>query len=226
VAFALISGFPVSDPDGDIAAADSTGADLFVAYFQGPFTTNPAGNASMADSKGNTWNKVEPNGNDDFGCFFWSKPTSVGTGHTFTVTAPSHGNGLVVYAFSGSAASPLDAAEGFNDVFLSSIQSGAITPAVADSVFVAGCSLSQARTPSIDGSFTGLVTGTGAADAGTFAAAYKIGSGTTAENPTWSWAGGNGGICNAFLICFSPDGGAPPAGGRVRPFRLAVMGVQ
>lgn len=227
MAWALITGFPVKGEDTDnngtatTAGVDSTGADLLVAWAHGPFTTNPSVTATFSDSKGNTWTKTVAV-DDDFGYFAWCVPTSVGASHTFTATNSNSERGsFVIYAFSGAHATPLDATTAHTESSVTSNAPGSITPAEDDELFVAGLSLSATgKTPAIDASFeTPTIINAVGVD-GTVAGSYKIVSGSSAQNPTWSWSG-NGGSTRGGLIAFKQAGGGGAAAtwpGYLAPF--------
>src|SRR5262245_4903451 len=100
-------------------AIDTTGADLFVC---GTGSYSPSGNNpsafEMTDSKGNSWQRINvyETPANVLVVMFWSRPTSVGSGHTFSYTSPGANIGnypsIAVGAYAGSVASPVDQQNG------------------------------------------------------------------------------------------------------------------
>jgi hypothetical protein len=100
---------------------------------------------------------------------------------------------VCVLAFSGAAASPLDQQAGTSaGASGATVQPGSVTPTVDGEVLVAGYSGYFADVSSIDSSFT--ITDQFSSSGGhhlTTAAAYKIQTAASAENPTWTLGGSN-----------------------------------
>lgn len=117
------------------AAIDTTGADLLV--ITAPFYDNTPTNAlGVTDNRGNTWSLAftrlgsPPQAQLSI---LYSKPTSVGPGHTFSKAGPVAMWSLSVGAFSGSAANPMDQFVGANGA-----GTGTLTPSAANCLVVAG----------------------------------------------------------------------------------------
>ena len=124
----------------------------------------------------------------------YTKPSSVGSGHTFTVsnaavTFPE----IEVYAVSGSHATPLDQLAGATSggTSVTSLATGSITPTQNNELIISGWGLSGTTTgtPTINSGMTisDFLNGVG----GSYVAggtAYKTQSTAAAINPTWSWA--------------------------------------
>jgi len=126
---------------------DSTGADLliaFVAYIEsvGAFSLDPS--TYFSDSKGNTWTWVNSgeigSGTGSRGTrLAWSKPTSVGSGHTASVSNPGVDwyPSISIVAFSGSHASPYDISVGAQQADASTMSVGSINPAEDNELLIA-----------------------------------------------------------------------------------------
>jgi hypothetical protein len=206
-------------------AIDTSGADLLVMVV-GYFTTP----TSVSDSKGNTWTALTEKtggGSPRVRIYYAWNPTSVGTGHTFTVTqAGSLLGACVVQAYAGAktASDPFD--QESNASANGNITLGSLTPSVDDCLLVTGLSndAMSAATTSINGSFTiqgfqdhvgGTSFGAGHAD--------LIQTTAAAASPTWS---NSASACVAVMAVFTPAGGGG-GGGSVRPnSTLTLMGVQ
>src|SRR5262245_14682595 len=84
---------------GTTAAIDTTGADLLTfscAYYSGLSPT-----LTVSDSKGNTWIGLTDRAANERGHrYYYAKNATVGTGHTFTVSATAFfAPGLVIQAW-------------------------------------------------------------------------------------------------------------------------------
>lgn len=170
---------------------NTTGADLLIA-----FTSSSNGNfptVVITDSKGNTWNPLSVSiagSNGNRGQLFWSSPSSVGSGHTFTADTATGDKffGLCVQAFSGAHASPYASEVGTALSSATSGQPGSITPPEDNCVIVAGIGTLD-NSPSINSGFT--ITDDAPSRSGQnygAALAYKVQTTAGAENPTWSWS--------------------------------------
>jgi hypothetical protein len=161
--------------------------------FGGPMT--------FADSKGNTWT-----GLTDVGLsattpatqIWWSKPSSVGAGHTVTGSSSGGGYPAVFFAaFSGANASPYDkqssAAGG---------SPGSLTPAVADSLLVAALSSDGAGSYAIGSGFTiaQQIPNVGSVNLGGGLAYLIQAGGPSAVGPTWTGAG----VMESAMAVFKP----------------------
>jgi hypothetical protein len=146
---------------------------------------------SISDSKSNTWTPltdVVSVGNR--GRLYYSKPTSVGSGHTFHDSGSSSFCSIAVGAFAGSLASPFDVqATGSGTSSTASAGSG-VTPTTPANLVIAGTGVNTGSISSIDSSFS--IAGSVASSAGITtgaALAYKIQSSTTAADPNWTLSG-------------------------------------
>ncbi len=186
------------------SGVDSSGCDLLLASLT-DYAVRPVG--TMTDSKGNVWYPVNDYvGADLRGMFFYSKPTSVGTGHTFTFTGGAGGSSfptMVVLGFSGSNATPLDVhCAAPSTAPTSPHQPGSLSPSLIYSLMVTNLSENSAINPSIDSGFTIAPANVPYNPGTSFGhhVAYSVRSTTAAVNPSWS--GNVGG--NASMICFKP----------------------
>ena len=173
---------------GTTAALNTTGAKLIVACVS---FNNPGAfsNATVTDNKGNTYVKagttpVDASVDNSTALFYKISPT-VGTGHTFSISAQYSSSQVI--AFSDSAGTPVyDQLSGDKGTG-TTLQAGPITPGANNSLVIQ-CNSSQALLGvSIDGGFS-------IANADSFlgatyysgAAAYYFQPAATAINPTWS----------------------------------------
>src|SRR5690349_17098966 len=120
---------------GATAAIDTTGATLLVAVVSGGV---PAGGVS--DSKGNTWVERTAQGSigNDSETSIWDclDPTSVGSGHTFSVAAGGGAPSICVEAHSGGPWA-FDAESGVTEE-ATPVKPGALTPTEDGSLVVTG----------------------------------------------------------------------------------------
>ncbi len=165
---------------------DTTGANLLVVSVAAYNAIFPV---TVTDSKSNTWNALGATDNGGSGRqqLFWCTPTTVGSGHTFTVTAGAalYG-GLTAMAFSGAAASsPFDVQNGGTGTGTTS--TGSVTPTENGSLLVYGLNIGQV------GDYSSVSIGTtlhswahvGSVRFGS-AAAYYVQSTAAAINPSFT----------------------------------------
>lgn len=197
---------------GTTGSIDTTGADLLIvviAEFDGGTHTAPS------DSKGNTW--LELTTQADRGAqstVFYAVNPTVGSGHTFTYAEASTYPAISAMAFSGAnTSSPFDVENGATAASGTSIQPGSVTPNEDDELLVSGvCADSGNDTGmGIDSSFLLELSDPygGGNNMGGYAA-YKIQTTAGAENPTWSWTGGN--LESTAVIATFKAAAAPAAG--------------
>jgi len=176
------------------SAIDTTGANLLVIQMacNDPHTDTPT------DSKGNTWTQLTSYTQTNVRVRTWySVPTSVGSGHTFTSNGASFFGTILASAWSGVNATPTDLISGSNG-FANTLQPGSITPSQNDCLILThvGINATGGTPISINGGFTELGEvdyGTGDHYGGCFA--YLIQTTATASNPTWTRTGTNGMAC-------------------------------
>lgn len=199
MAYALIANGEGFSTDGQTNAVtgslDTTGANLLVAVIA-EFEPGTDPVCTMQDSKSNSWTGLTTQF-DNSGArvtIYYSVPTSVGSGHTFT----SNQGGVFLYscvfvsAWSGAAASsPFDQQNGAHDVTetLTTLATGSVTPSEDSELVIAGCAQSNAGSNhSINGGFT--ISNAENHSGGVHIAggmAYLVQTTATAANPSWSW---------------------------------------
>lgn len=171
-------------------AIDTTGADFIVVAI-GYDNSQPK--PTITDSKGNSWSARTAylsGGSVVNVCLFYCRPSSVGSGHTFTSTAAGGMYGPVAaLAFSGSVASPYDQESGTGNT-ATSIQPGSITPSEDNCLLITALAYESSDTTSIDSGFTisNQIDFSAGASYG-LALAYLIQTSAAAANPTWSRSG-------------------------------------
>lgn len=182
------------------SAVDSTGVDLLVFGLVGD-------NSSVApsDSKGNTWVKADEG--NSFGVYaglWYVKNPTVGSGHTFTVTATNNSPAMYVAGWSGAdLTAPLSAVNHGGGGFGSTGQPGSVTPG-ADGALLVTIVNHGTSTASIDTGYTvngngvGQVVQVDNAHYG-IAGAYFIQTTAAAINPTWSSNNITGMVHASFL---------------------------
>jgi hypothetical protein len=174
---------------------DTTGADLLIvviSYYDG---NGAITSGKLSDSKSNTWVSAISQADQSTTAanfVLYSKPTSVGSAHTFTVAASA---GLTyqtisVYTVSGSHASPLDQTASSQGSLDTSRQPGSITPSANNCLIISGWTLITINggSPSIGSGFTveTFVDNDGANhQAGSLASFTQATA--AAINPTWTW---------------------------------------
>ncbi len=180
---------------GTSSAVDTTGA-TFIAVHVSAYI--PVGTLTMTDNKGNTWTSIQIFGThgDYTSCwFFCFSPTSVGSGHTFTYssefnTYPS----MEVLAFSGISTASVDHNNGTTTTSSSTGQTGSITPGTAHTLVLSGTSFgdNSGGSVSINSSYTltDSIPNVNGSYLGS-AAAYKVLTSSSAQNPTWDVTNSN-----------------------------------
>jgi len=188
------------DASATTGAIDTTGANFLVAVtaYAGAVT-----GFSFTDSKSNTWTALTERTAGAAGRerIYYCVPTSVGSGHTFTLSGATLFGSLCVASFSGGkASSPFDAESGAGATPVSTKQPGSITPAQNSELLIAGLAFSPTGTISIDGGYTITDQQDAGDDIGS-ALAYKIQTYKAASNPTLT-KGGSAGQMIAALASF------------------------
>ena len=203
------------------AAINTTGADLIVAAVgsYSPSGTDPTAFA-MSDSKGNSWtamNLYETSG-AILVTMYWSRPTSVGSGHTFTFTAPganiANYPSIAVAAYAGSVASPVDQQNGNTTGGSgSTVQPNSITPSEDSELVLTACAWDGSVTmSSINGGFAIEATANySAGNAIGVSLAHLIQATAAAANPTWTLSGSANDRV-AAIASFKSSGGGGAAG--------------
>jgi hypothetical protein len=191
---------------------DTSGADLLVVA-----AADNGAAPTPTDNKSNSWTGLTSYSSANGGRIqlFYSKPTSVGSGHTFTITAGSF-PAIAAIAFSGSASSSVfDVENGVGGLLgQSTAQPGSITPGSDNELLITAVCLGGnlgGSTLAVDSSFTkatnGEVKGTSGVSYGV-SIAYLIETTATAKNPQWSGApGATAGYYSANIGSFKASAG-------------------
>lgn len=198
MAIALVAHTSAGSSNGGVSvttgAIDTTGASLLLA-FVGDYNSVTA--STVSDSKSNTWTALTTysGGTNPRARIFYAKNPTVGTGHTFTATAPGAATfpGVAFYAFSGAdTTAPFDSPQengGGNTVSGTSFQPGSVAPSVDNELLFTGICLDGTfSAPTVDSSFTigDSVAFSNGQTFGVFVA-YQIQTTATTRNPTLSW---------------------------------------
>jgi hypothetical protein len=186
---------PFGANGGNSNAINTTGAGLLilgVSYYTG------GSGLTISDSKSNTWNSLTATtGGGNAKCIiYYSVPTSVGTGHTASLTGTSIYTAQTFAAFSGGAASPADQQSENNGASGTSATSTSITPSVGSELVITfvGNDADTIGASSVSGGFT-IVDVTQMASSGNNMGggmAYLIQTAAVAANPTWTLGGSSG----------------------------------
>lgn len=229
MSFALVSHVAASGSSNGstTSSIDTTGANLLivaVGYYSGS-THDP----TISDSNGNTWTSVsstyyESNTGDHASIrIYYAYNPTVGSGHTFTVSATSTFGSFVAAAFSGATiTNPKDVESGHVSAGSgTSDQPGSITP-TQDNDLILSAWVGSDPVTSLAASgltITDTVQPVSFVSDGT-SLAYVVQTTATAVNPTWSWnnttskataiaafkaaagGGGGGGVFNPFFYRF------------------------
>jgi len=172
------------------AGINTTGADFIVIGL----AIDDGYNGTPSDSKSNTWTQVSNTYTQtNVRVRMWyTRPTSVGTSHTFTVPANPIGS-IFVAAFSGVNLSTTDQQNGANG-FASSLATGSITPTQNGALLISLLGINAVGLPiSINNSFTLIddeefVSGTNYGGG----MAWRLQDPAAAINPTWTRTNTNG----------------------------------
>ncbi len=174
---------------GTSSAIDTTGANFIVVNVSGcsAGTGCDINSGILSDSKMNTWTRLTPQGSNAFATLFYSASPTVGSGHTFTITATVPAVAVQIIALSGvKATAPFDQQTGQGgSIGSTDCPPGAITASAANSLFVTGFEKeNDTGAYPIDSGFTvsDQTTYTPGSNFGG-AMAWKVSSGT--ENPDW-----------------------------------------
>lgn len=168
---------------------DTTGATLLVLVL----SNYNAVATTISDSKGNTWTALTGfNQASNAHCrIYWSVPTSVGSGHTFTASSTAGYPSISVSAFSGPVrTSPADQQNGAGGA--SALSVGSVTPTEDNELLVTGvcCWTSGGGVgpSSVDAGFTFSVSILMDAVPNHYGggSAYKIQTTAAAVNPAWT----------------------------------------
>jgi hypothetical protein len=178
-------------------AVDTTGANLLIATATW-YGTTPS---SITDSKGNTWTKLTTSVSttDQNSAIWYCVPTSVGSGHTITITNVYTSIGFM--AFSGASATPFDSEDTSSSASsVTSLALGPLTIPAGGLIIATLGNFTHTGTVSISDSLTANYQPYSAGTAMTHGSAYKLSAGGETITPTWSWSGGQGSVVGAAAV--------------------------
>lgn len=188
-------------------AIDTTGATLIVVTVTGS-NTSP----SLADSKSNTWTRIElqNSGANATSAMYYAVSPTVGAGHTFTATETF--SMIFVQAWSGnSLVSPLDQHTSHTSPSGSTFQPGSITPLQPNELVLSSgfCgNTTGGGIPSVNSGMTAVdgLAGAGGSNYGGGAMAYIVQTSAVAINPTWTCVGSV--VGSTIIASFKAPGSA------------------
>lgn len=228
MAIALVAESESNGPTSpvDTASQNSSGATLLIvsAHFYDAATS-----VVISDSNSNDWNALTKRVGTTLYShqlyYAYSKSggnLTVGSGHTARIAWSGTGLAVIIFiSFSGTdqgATNPFDQESGNANDAPTTIKPGSLTPAAANSLFVTGVSHSDTGAlATIDSSFIpspayGVLQNIGNNIGGN--AAYKIISGSGAQDPTWT-SSGTVTLASAMAVFKPASGAAAPADLRV-----------
>lgn len=206
------------------ANRDSSGCTLLVAKVTVHHTL--VSGLSIADSKGNSYN-VRTSYNDGAErviIYDAYGSLTLGSGHNFQVTSTTGYPTVEFFGFSGTDSNPFDQQTGNGSSGGNTMSPGSITPGGNDYLFFTGVSFYDGNfgvIPTVDSGFSspiGTAWTSGQSQGG--ASAYKIASGSGAENPTWTMGGGQLFVFGAVTqVTYK----AAPAGTTISPAQGTVV---
>lgn len=182
-------GFSTSTNGFTSGSMDTTGANFIAVCLAEGGGVN---NGVLTDSKSNTWTKkTQQLTNGKSNEIWYAFNATVGTGHTFSVSGSANFPAINVAWFNlvQSGSDPFDVENGGNQIFSSTVQTGNVTPSVANELIITCLEGDgNAGASTIDSSFTVVddITDT------TFGhqkstEAYQIQTTATSRNPTWTF---------------------------------------
>ena len=185
-------------------AIDTTGANLLVLI-----SACEGGGEAISDNKGNSWTALTSHANSTAQVrIYYSIPTSVGSGHTFTSSLTGGFPAVAVSAYSGAATSSVfDKQNGAASDSASSLATGSVSPSADGELLISGLGLDNGigTLSSIDSGFAiDASVGIGASDG--VAIASLIQTTASAQNPTWSLTGGS----DVIAVAIATFKSAPP----------------
>lgn len=171
----------------------------------------------VSDSKSNTWTPLTASqiASDARAQIFYAEnPSSVGSGHTFSVGYVSIYAAVFVLALSGTVTtSVFDQQAGTTATSVTSFQPGSVTPGSDNEIIVSLWGVNGTYSGlSVDSGFTSI--GSVAFSSGNYyggAMGYKIQGAAAAVNPQWSWTTSRG-VAGRNATFKAASGGATGGG--------------
>lgn len=188
---------------------DTSGANLLAVWIALGGTGTYTG--TVTDSKSNTWTQATPVASglaDRCGCWWYSKPTTVGSGHTFTVGGSSTFPTIAASAWSGAASSPVDQEVSAGLVFGNSLAAGPLTPSEDNELVLFGLQYDDNTLASISGGSLVVLQSINDGSFGHSSAsvAYEIQAALSATTGTFSWTGGSRAAAAGISFKVGPPG--------------------
>lgn len=190
---------------GTSVPIDSRGAAFFVIAISFITTSPPT---SITDSEGKTWLPLtqRDSGLNASSQMWYAIGGTTSPTHTFTVLG-SLFTSFNVVCFPSSSAAAFESESGNGQIGGTTIQPGALTPAVADELVVTSIALGVGSgTPTIDSGFTIQEFAPVGSDFGS-AIAYLLQSAPLTVDPTWTLSSSQSAV---EMATFSPGGGGVP----------------
>lgn len=186
----LVEGSTTSNGFTTSGSINTTGANLLLVWVALGGTGTYSG--TVSDSKGNSWTQGTPAVSglaDRCGCWWYSVPTSVGSGHTFSVTGTSTFPTICASAWSGADAAPYDQHNENGLVFGTSVSSNSVTPSSNNQLVIAGLEYDDNTLAAVSGGSLVVLQSLNDGSFGHSSAsvAYEIQTTATARTATFSW---------------------------------------
>lgn len=181
---------------------NTTGADLIIFGA----VSSDGDTLTFSDNKGNSWSPGSKSGAGWMESIIaQSVPSSVGIGHTFSISGGSF-ESIYVFAFSGSNAAPVDQSAGATgSVGANALNPGSITPSVNNSLIVSlvGLYTGASPNPTLGGLSPQEQVAPAAGITYGGAMGYAIQTAKAATTQAWAWANGIGAPA-ARIASFKP----------------------
>ena len=176
-----------------LAAIDTSGANLLIGFASTWGASSPTG---IQDPRGNSWVALADQGSGGtlHGRFYYSIPTSVGSGHVFTYYQSYTTCAFYVAAFGGASASPLDAQNTAGSTGQTP-QPGSVSPAQDDELIVAAIATGETTGYSINQGFGITDFSLDSSAQVAEAMAYLIQSAKAAVIPAWTLSASRSAAC-------------------------------
>ena len=211
------------------AAVDMTGATLLVVGAAGDTS---GATFTFSDSSSNTWTKgtlLNDSSEPAALQLAYAVNPTVTASQTFTVQASAGSVVVMALGFSGTltTASVFDAQNTHTTLHATTTGTpGSVTPAQSGEVFVTFTTNQDAPSAISIGSSFNITDSSTSSSFNVGSAAYLVNSGSSAQNPTWTYTGNaNTNDILAVQAAFKPSGGAPAPAGVNKRQKLEKLGV-
>ncbi len=218
--YALVAHTSAGSADGNSvisSAINTSGANLLLVIASNYSAINLQGTITdLVGGNSNTWHGLTIKDNGAVAVrIWWSTPTFVGSGHTFSITGTTIFPTITVLALSGSTASPFDQENGATvSAAQLTIQPGSVTPSEDNEIVITGLAWLDAGGATINSGFTiSDQTPTVGGQSISGGAAYLIQTTATAVNPTWTILTSSGGAAAVSASFKAGAGGGATCNG-------------